>query len=313
MTSVTVLVPAFNEGIALGANLVRLADYFSLYGDRFSFEYVIVDDGSTDDTLAVARTFARFRENVTVLAHTQNSGLGRSLRTGFSVAKGEYVLALDADMSYSADLAIELLETMEAQQADIVMASPYMKGGSVVNVPFMRRVLSREANRFLSLATNGRFATLTAMVRVYRTAFVKQLNAESPGMEINPEIVFAALRSGGKVVEVPARLQWSEERRTSPARTNVKKILNQSLAVARTGFAYRPSLWLAIPGLFPGLLPLVVAILLMLHVPARTLALGAAVTVTIQYTSLAIFAGQLTSFFAHAVVAGRTSRVKVVQ
>jgi glycosyltransferase involved in cell wall biosynthesis len=312
MTSVTVLVPAYNEGITLGANLVALADYFSLYSDRYTFDYLIVNDGSTDDTLAVAQTFARFRPNVRVLTHETNQGLGQSLQTGFAAAQGMYTLTLDADMSYSADLAIQLLDAIEVQEADIVLASPYMRGGSVVNVPLVRKILSREANRFLSLATNGRYATLTAMVRVYRTQLVKQLEPRSSGMEINPELLFMAIREGAKIVEVPARLQWSDERRSSPVRTNAAKILRQSVAVARTGLSFRPSLWLAIPGLFPGLLPLVVAILLLCHVSGHVLAIGTAVTVAVQYSSLAIFAGQLTTFFARVSFASRPSRIKAV-
>ena len=313
MTSVTVLVPAYNEGITLGANLVKLEDYLSLYSDRYTFDFVIVDDGSVDNTLDVARSFARFRRNAIVLAHPKNAGLGRSLRTGFSVATGEYILTLDADMSYSADLAVELLEAIERDGADIALASPYMRGGEVVNVPWTRRVLSREANRFLSLATNGRYATLTGMVRVYRRAFVAGLEPHSSGMEINPELLFLAIRSGGKIVEVPARLQWSEERRTNRVRTNAAKLAKQAVAVARTGFTFRPSLWLAIPGLVPGLLPVVVAVLLMIHVSAHVLAIGTAVTVVVQYASLAIFAGQLTSFFARGALVARGTRIKAVE
>lgn len=313
MTTVTVLIPAYNEGIALGANLVRLADYFSLYASRYTFDYVIVDDGSTDETLAVARTFARFRPNVRVLAHPKNAGMGRSLRTGFAVAEGEYILTLDADMSYSADLAMELLEAVETEQADVAMASPYMRGGRVVNVPWLRRLLSREANRFLSLATNGRYATLTAMVRVYRRAFVQKLEPLSSGMEINPELVFLVMRKGGKIVEVPAQLRWSDDRRQSRMRTNFSKLARQTVAVARTGFAFRPSLWLAIPGLVPGLLPIVVAVLLAMHVTARTLAIGTTVTLVVQYSSLAIFAGQLTTFFTRASLTARSTHAKAVQ
>lgn len=299
MISVTIVIAAYNEGISLGAHLVSLADYLSMYG-AYQFDYVIVDDGSTDETLAVARTFARFRPNVTVVSHPRNAGLGCSLRTGFQYARGEYIVTLDADMSYSADMAIELLEAIEREDADIALASPYMTGGRVVNVPWLRRILSREANRFLSMATNGRYATLTSMVRAYRTKFVTQLKPSAAGMEINPQLLFLALKSGAKVVEIPAQLRWSDDRCASASRTNLRKLAAQTMRVAATAFTFRPSLWLAVPGLFPGLLPLVVAVLFLLHVPARSIAIGTAVTVTIQYLSLGIFAGQLTAFFTNA-------------
>ncbi|HET7815555.1 MAG TPA: glycosyltransferase family 2 protein [Candidatus Baltobacteraceae bacterium] len=311
MTHVTIAVPAYCEGLALGANLVSLADYFSLYGSSYTFEYLIVDDGSTDETLRVANTFARFRPNVKVVSHPKNLGLGGSLRTIFAHATGDYIVTLDADMSYSADVAIRLLDAIERNGADVALASPYMRGGHVANVPYVRRLLSREANRFLSLATNGRYSTLTCMVRAYRRSFVTGLAPVARGMDVNAELVFLTLKNGGKIVEIPATLRWTDDRRTGAPRMNLRKTIAQTWATLAAGLHFRPALWLAIPGLVPGLLPAVVAVLLLLHVPARTLALGTAVTVAVQYTSLAIFAGQLTAFFTGVRFARH--RVKVLK
>lgn len=311
MTHVTVLVPAYCEGLALGANLVSLADYFSLYASSYTFDYVIVDDGSTDETLDVAKNFAQFRPNVTVVAHPENLGLGSALRTGFEHASGEYIVTLDSDMSYSPDVAIRLLDALERNHADIALASAYMRGGRVQNVPYWRKALSREANRFLSLATNGRYSTLTCMVRAYRKSFVRGMELEARGMDVNAEIVFLALKKHATIVEIPATLRWSDDRRHGAARMNLRKTIAQTWATLAAGFNFRPSLWLAIPGLVPGLLPAVVALLLLMHVPARTLALGTVITVAVQYSSLAIFAGQLTAFFTGARFARH--RVKVLK
>lgn len=305
MTSVSVVVPVYNEGPALAANLVRLADAFSVYSSYYDFHYIVVDDGSTDETHAIALTFARFRRNVTVLSHDRNYGLGRALRTAFASADGRYVVVLDADLSYEPSVAVELLEALEREDADVATASAYMRGGSVANVPFLRRVLSREANRVLSLAAKGRYATFTCMVRAYRTDFVKDLEVHADGMDSSAEIMLAAIRKNGKILEVPARLAWSDERSQSRGMPHVGKMTRQTWSTLRMAFAHRPALWLAVPGLFPGLLPLVVAVLLLLHVSAATLALGTAITVAVQYSSLAIFAGQLGTFFTRVFVHSR--------
>jgi dolichol-phosphate mannosyltransferase len=82
MTTITVVLPAYNEGDAFASGLVTLRDYFSLHRScGYDFRYVIVDDGSTDDTYAAAQAFARWQDDVCVLRHPRNRGLGAALRT----------------------------------------------------------------------------------------------------------------------------------------------------------------------------------------------------------------------------------------
>lgn len=298
MTSVAVVIPAYNEGSAFASSLVGVADYYAVYAQSgYEFTYVIVDDGSTDNTYALAQTFARWRKNVTVLHHEGNRGLGAALRTAFDYVTTEYAIVLDADLSYTPAAGMELLEALERENADIALASPYMRGGSVANVPGLRLILSREANRFLAFAA-GRFSTFTCMVRAFRVSAVKNLPFTSDRMAAVPELLLAAMKRHVRIVEVPAALKWTDERRGGSGRFNPISACTQIAEIVRLGFRHRPSLWLAVPGLFPGLLPLVVAVLLLLHVSAATLAIATAATIAVQYSSLALFAGHLGAFFA---------------
>jgi dolichol-phosphate mannosyltransferase len=297
MTGVTVIVPAYNEGAAFAGALSALADYLAMHrGGGYDFHYLIVDDGSDDDTGAVAATFARWRRNARVLRHDRNLGLGAALRTAFAAVDTELAVCLDADMTYAPAVAMELIEALERGNCDIALASPYMPGGAVVNVPFARRVLSREANRLLSLATSGRYATLTCMVRAYRAPVARELQFRSNDKPAVAEMLLDALRKNLRVLEVPATLAWTEERRSSRGGFNLPGIAAQIGRTMQLAFRHRPALWLAVPGLFPGLLPLVVALLLIFRVNAATLAAGTTATIVIQYTSLALFTGQITTF-----------------
>ena len=305
MTGVTVIVPAYNEGPALGANLVAIADRLSLYSNLYDFHYLIIDDGSTDETPALAANFARYRRNAEVVSHDRNYGLGRAVRTGLAASHDGIAVVLDSDLSYAPDIAVALLEALEREDADVAIASAYMRGGQVVNVPFVRRLLSREANRILSLAAKGRYSTFTCMVRAYRTDFARSLDVRADGMESCAESLLAAIRKNGRIIELPARLEWSPARRASRGVPRAVPAARQTLGTLRMALRHRPALWLALPGLFPGLLPLVVAVLLLLHVTASQLAAGTAATVAVQYTSLAIFAGQLGSFFTRCFAQSR--------
>jgi glycosyltransferase involved in cell wall biosynthesis len=298
MTTVSVIIPAYNEGAGFASSLVRIADYYGIH-ERcgYRFDYVIVDDGSTDDTYLSAQTFARWRTNVTILRHSVNLGLGAALRTAFEHVTAEFAIVLDADLSYTPTTGMELLEALEREEADIALASAYMRGGAVVNVPTMRRILSREANRFLAFAA-GRFSTFTCMVRAYRVAAIKDLAFKSNRMAAIPELLLAAMKGRRRIVEVPATLTWSDDRRAG--RFNPLQAMNQIAAIIALAFRYRPFLWVAVPGLFPGLLPLVIAVLLLLHASAGTVAIASAITIAVQYSSLAIFAGHVGAFFARA-------------
>lgn len=306
MCTVTIVVPVYNEGPELGANLVALADYLEMH-TSYEFSYVIVDDGSTDESHSLAETFARYHRNVTLITHERNRGLGQAIRTAREVARGAYTIVIDADLSYAPPVAMALLETAERENADVVAASPYMRGGSVVNVPFARRMLSREANRLLSLATKGRYASITCMVRAYRTQLLKDLPFRFDGMECSAEILLSAVRRGARVIEIPAKLAWTDDRRLSNGRINLTASTRRTWNTIRLALAHRPALWLAVPGLFPGLLPLVIAILWFLRMEPSTIALWSAVTIAVQYTSLAIFAGQLATFFTRVFSPSRNA------
>jgi dolichol-phosphate mannosyltransferase len=298
MPSVTVVVPAFNEGPEMAHSLTVLAEYFALHRGGYDFDYIIVDDGSTDETLQVAETFARWRPNVRVLKHERNLGLGAALRTAFKEIHTDIAVVLDADLSYTPSIAMQLIEVLDREGADITLASPYLHGGQVLNVPFLRRVLSREANRILSLATGGRCITLTSMVRAFRVSALQELDFRDDGKVAIPEMLLLAIRRRMRIIEIPSTLKWTDARRSECRGINVSRVVSQIWNTFVLAFRHRPSLWLAVPGLFPGLLPLVVATLLLLRVSTGALEAGTIATLVVQYASLAMFTGQMGSFFA---------------
>jgi dolichol-phosphate mannosyltransferase len=300
VTTVTVVLPAYNEGLEMAHSLTVLAEYLALHRGGYEFRYLIVDDGSTDETFEVATRFARWRPNVRVLRHDRNRGVGAALRTAFADLRTDFALVLDVDLSYTPALGMQLIEVLDREGADIALASPYLRGGSVVNVPFVRRLLSREANRILSLATGGRCVTLTCMVRAYRVDALRQIEFSDDGKAAIAEIALTAIRKQMRLIEVPATLQWSPARRRDCRRIDVAGVLAQIWGTLRLAFRHRPSLWLAVPGLFPGLLPIVVGALLIAHVGATAIEAGTIATLVIQYASLALFTSQVTTFFARA-------------
>ena len=189
---VSVVVPAFNEADVIVDTLGRLVDHLHTLDSRFRWEIVVVDDGSTDATGELAREFAAEHRGVRVLRHRVNFHLGQALRYAFGQTTGEYVAVVDCDLSYSPDHLTRMLHTIQDSGARIVIASPYAKGGKTTNVPFVRRILSRGANRLLGAAAGGGLTTLTGMVRVYDGPFVRSLDLRAVDADINTEIIYKA-------------------------------------------------------------------------------------------------------------------------
>ena len=252
---VSILVPAYNEAQVLAPNLTSLCTYMQGLEADYDWELVIVNDGSQDDTGAIAMAFAHAHPKSTVVHHTVNRGLGQAIRTGLAQCRGDCVITLDVDLSYAPDHIEHLLSKQRQTQAHIVVTSPYMRGGTVSNVPWLRRMLSQWANRFLSVAAKRDISTLTGMVRAYDREFLKGVHLKANSMDINPEVIHKAQLLGARIEEIPAHLSWKSppstasprSRRRGGRRQSSMKIWRQSWATLFYGFLFRPVMFFIVP------------------------------------------------------------------
>jgi len=216
--------------------------------DAYRWEIVLINDGSTDKTGLLAESMVQRMPNIRVAHHLRNFGLGEALKTAFAHCHGDYIVTLDIDLSYSPDHIQKLLTHMRESGAKVVVASPYMNGGKTDNIPWLRRKLSKWANRFLSVTAKGNVSTLTGMVRAYEASFLKSLNLKSKGMEINPEIIYKAMILRAQVDEVPGYLDWHLEKADGVKRKSSMRLLRHTVAVLLSGFLFRPVMFFLIPG-----------------------------------------------------------------
>lgn len=245
----SVVVPAYNEALILMESLTTLYEHLHTLDDQYEWELVVVDDGSTDETGAIADAFASGRAEVRVLHHKINFNLGQALRYAFGTCRGDYVVTLDCDLSYSPDHVELLLDELRGQHAKVALASPYAKGGRTTKIPFFRRMLSWWANRFLSAVSEGDLSTLTGMVRAYDRRFLSTLDLKAMGTDINTEILFKAQILGARIVEVPAHLDWTTQQDRKAGRTSSLKVRSSTSSYAFAGFLFRPVVFFVVPGI----------------------------------------------------------------
>jgi glycosyltransferase involved in cell wall biosynthesis len=201
----SIIIPMFNEADNVESTLNRVEEALAPFNG--TYEIIGVNDGSLDNTYEILNRLAAKNGKVKVVSYTQNMGRGMALRRGFKVSRGEIVVSIDADLSYDPRYILDFVETLRREpDIDFVLASPYMPGGGVRNVPFLRLWVSQWGNKILRLAMPNRIYTSTGIFRAYRKRVLEFLELESDGKEIHLEILSKALALGYRVKESPAIL-----------------------------------------------------------------------------------------------------------
>ena len=249
---VSIVLPAFNEEALLADHVQEIVSYMTELEDRYRWEILLINDGSTDRTGEIADGLAARVENVKALHHPTNFGLGQVFKFGFANSKGDYIVTLDVDLSYDVRHIGELVDKLRESHAKIVLASPYMQGGSISNVPRLRRTLSILGNKFLGFFVRGNFSTLTCMVRAYDGDFIRSLDLRSMGMDIMPETVYKGMILRARIAEIPGRLDWGPQLKHGQGRTSSMRLLGHVLSTVLSGFVFRPFLFFVLPGLLVG-------------------------------------------------------------
>jgi glycosyltransferase involved in cell wall biosynthesis len=234
MHEFSLVVPVYNEGSALHGTLERLHAYLNVPGSPSRGELIVVDDGSSDGSAAVVALFsAQHPGAVRFLRHPANLGLAAALATGAGAARTRITVVLDADLSYAPETAGRMAAALTAANADCAIASPYMRGGSIAGVPFVRMAASVGANLLLAALARGRVKTLTGMVRAYSTPLLCDLLARRGAAEFNSWAAARMLAEHKRIVEIPARLKWPAHRRVSAGRTDPGKLWSRTVDVLR--------------------------------------------------------------------------------
>ena len=198
--SLSVVIPAFNEALRLPATLARVRSY--LDARQPSFEIVVVDDGSTDATAAVARAGAA---PIVVLRHAQNRGKGHAVRAGMLAARGERRLMTDADLSTPIE-ELAPLEAALAQGFDVAIGSRAVAGARVeVHQPAYREAMGRLFNRLVqALLLPGLHDTQCGFKLFTAAAAAAAFSAcRLDGFSFDVEALYVARRRGLRIAELP--------------------------------------------------------------------------------------------------------------
>ena len=209
----SLIIPAFNEAQRIGPTLRRFHRF--LAARPASFEILVVDDGSTDDTVALVTALAGKLPGLRVLCSPANRGKGHAVRRGMLAATGQVRLFSDADGSTPIDELDPLLRALAAG-ADIAIGSRYLAASRVTRPqPWCRRVWSRLVNQVVQrvllpgiVDTHCGFKAFTAAAAVHTFAA-----CTVDGWSFDLEVLARARAQGFRIREVPVR--WENDDRST--------------------------------------------------------------------------------------------------
>jgi len=218
-SSVTLIIPAYNEEKTIGDVIKDTTEIMDLYG--LPYEIIVVDDGSTDNTKLVALSTC----NATVFSNEPNRGKGYCLRRALKQARGDIIVTLDSDGEHKPKEIPDLITPL-FEGNDIVSGSRFM--GNRTDVTTKLNQVGNFLFNTAILALTGRQVTDSQTgFRAMKRDVVDKLNLQSDGYEIETEITVKSLRNGFKLKEVPISI---DRRKYSMSKikilTDGKKILS---------------------------------------------------------------------------------------
>lgn len=208
---ISVVAPFYNEEAILDASIRRMVRNLATLKD--DWELVVVNDGSTDGSYEIAQAISRDDARVRVVTYSTNHGRGYALRTGVAASRGEIVVTTESDSSWGDDIVHRIVDAFGAHpDADMIIASPHLPGGGYKNVPAHRVFLSSFGNWIIRSGLTYKITMNTGMTRGYRREKYLALPLDENGKEMHLEIVNKAIAFGYKIYEIPAVLEWKEEK-----------------------------------------------------------------------------------------------------
>lgn len=194
---ISIVVPTYNES----ENIGNLLQAVSKTLESCDYEIIIVDDNSPDGTAGIVRKISCEDNRIRLVVRSGKLGLGSAILEGFSMAEGNYLLMIDADLSHRPEDIKRLID--RRKEADIIIGSRYINGGRTICWPMKRRIISRIAIVLVKLFFNLSVKDPVSGFALYKKETIERLNGKLRPMGYKLLLEVLAKSPGVTVIEIP--------------------------------------------------------------------------------------------------------------
>lgn len=207
------VIPAYNEERRLPGTLNALTSYLDERGE--SYEIIVADDGSTDSTVALARSIAVWSPGVRVLA-LAHRGKGHAVRRGMLVASGTRIVFCDADLPVAATDIGRLADRLES--CEVAIGSREGPGARRIDEPYYRHLMGRVFNRVVSILAIPGLQDTQCGLKAFAADAAREIFTRQAidGFGFDVEVLFVAARLGYRIDQVPVVWQHRPSSRVEP-------------------------------------------------------------------------------------------------
>jgi len=201
----SILLPTYNEKENLPLVVWLIFKYLTASGHQF--EIIVIDDGSPDGTLEVAKQLEKIygKDKIVLRPREKKLGLGTAYIHGMKHATGNYVIIMDADLSHHPKFIPEFIKKQKEEDFDVVTGTRYIGNGGVYGWDFKRKLISRTANYITQVLLNPGASDLTGSFRLYKKPVLQKLvdSSVSKGYVFQMEMLVRANKLNYSIGEVP--------------------------------------------------------------------------------------------------------------
>lgn len=218
----SVVMPAYNEGKSLYKNLCQVCEIIESFNS--SFELVVVNDGSKDNTEEEIIRATAMDNRVRLVTYTPNKGKGNAIKEGVANAAGRYIAFLDSDLDISPSHLERYLQDMKEQNADVVIGSKMHKE-SQLDYPAARKVVSFCYFLVLKILFKLNVKDTQTGIKLFKSEVIKPVISlvKTKGYAYDIEILAIANQLGCRIIEEPVVINFT--RQQAFGRIKIKDII----------------------------------------------------------------------------------------
>lgn len=217
----TVIIPAYNEEKRIGQSLKEI--YKFLKTKDYTWEILVVDDGSKDKTIEVSKESVP-EANIRIEKNPVNMGKGATIKNGMLLAKGKYRLFSDADLSTPIEELDKMLPYMQSGYSVAIGSRALKESKLEVRQPIYREMMGRMFNLIVRILLIGNIKDTQCGFKLFSDEAAEKIFKiqKLSGFSFDVEVLFLARKFGFKIKEVPVRWINSPASKVSPIKDSLK-------------------------------------------------------------------------------------------